>query len=173
MVSFHIWDNVLCRVHSLFWVCRRIYFLECLWTCYKSTPHSGFCCYFCVCILLSSLKVCMIVYSHLSTLGLKQSILLLFQLQQFRHKKKVVNNTVLLMYMLTLRYEWHEAWYLELQCYLTILSSTLSPKVVKAFFLWPWEKGVRVTHQNHFEKEMVLLFSPYSFIVDISYLTKH
>ena len=77
------------------------------------------------------------------------------------------------MYVLPLRYEWHEAWYLELQCYLTILSSTLSPKVVKAFFLWPWAKGVWVTHQNHFEKEMVLLFSPYSFIVDISYLTKH
>lgn len=36
---------------------------------------------------------------------------------------------------------------LELQCYLTILSSTLSPKVVKAFFLWPWAKGVWVTHQ--------------------------
>ena len=160
MVSFHIQDNVLCIVHSLFWVCRRIYFWKCLWACYKSIPHSGFCCYFCVCILLSSLKVCMIVNFHLSTLGLKQSILLPFQLQQFRHKKKVVNNTVLLMYMLTLRYEWHEAWYLELQCYLTILSSTLSPKLVEAFFLWPWEKGLQMTPPKPFWKGNGVAFFP-------------
>lgn len=54
------------------------------------------------------------------------------------------------MYILPLRYEWHEARYIQLQCYLTILSSTLSPKVVKALFLWPWEKGMQMTPPKPF-----------------------